>query len=62
VSSLSGNIERFGMETIARMSLQKIIAEMIEIKETNDRRSADVHQHHCRQDASAGSFGPRFAD
>jgi hypothetical protein len=39
VSSLSGNLQRFGMEKIARMeSLPEIIAEMTE---TNDRRNAD---------------------
>jgi hypothetical protein len=42
VSSLSGNLQRFGMEKIARMeSLQEIIAEMTETTENNDRRSAD---------------------
>jgi len=41
VSSLSGNLQRFGMEKVARMeSLQDIIADMTET-ETNNRRSAD---------------------
>ena len=42
VSSLSGNLQRFGMEKVARMeSLQDIIADMTETTETNNRRSAD---------------------
>jgi len=41
VSSLSGNIQRFGMERVAKVeSLQEIIADMTETTETNDRRSA----------------------
>jgi len=42
VSSLSGNLQRFGMEKVARMeSLHDIIADMTETTETNNRRSAD---------------------
>ena len=41
VSSLSGNLQRFGMEKIDKAeSLQEIIAEMTETTEPNDRRSA----------------------
>jgi len=41
VSSLSGNLQRFGMERVAKVeSLQEIIAEMTETTETNDRCSA----------------------
>ena len=41
VSSLSGNLQRFGMERVAKVeSLQKIIAKMTEPTEVNDRRSA----------------------
>jgi hypothetical protein len=42
VNSLSGNLQRFGTERIAKVeSLQEIIAEMTEKTETNDRRNAD---------------------
>src|SRR6267142_5644288 len=42
VSSLSGNLQRFGMERVGKVeSLQEIIAEMSETTETNDRASAD---------------------
>ena len=42
VTSLSGNLQRFGIERIAKVeSLQEIIAEMTEKTETNDRRNAD---------------------
>jgi len=42
VSSLSGNLQRFGMERVGKVeSLQEIIAEMTETTETNDRASAD---------------------
>jgi hypothetical protein len=42
VSSLSGNLQRFGMEKIAKVeSLQEIIADMAESAETDDRRSGD---------------------
>jgi hypothetical protein len=42
VSSLSGNLQRFGMERAAKVeSLQKIIAEMTETTETDERASAD---------------------
>ena len=42
VSSLSGNLQRFGMEKVGKVeSLQEIIAEMTETTETNDRASAD---------------------
>jgi len=42
VSSLSGNLQRFGMEKVGKVeSLQEIIAEMAETTETNDRASAD---------------------
>jgi hypothetical protein len=38
VSSLSGNLQRFGMERVAKVeSLQEIFAEMTETTETNDR-------------------------
>jgi hypothetical protein len=41
VGSLSGNLQRFGMEKIAKAeSLKEIIAEMTETNEVNDRRSA----------------------
>ena len=41
VSSLSGNLQRFGMEKIAKVeSLQEIIADMTETRETNDTPSA----------------------
>jgi hypothetical protein len=42
VSSLSGNLQRFGMERVARIeSLQEIIADMTEsIDTTSDMRSA----------------------
>ena len=41
VSSLSGNLQRFGMERVAKMeSLQEIIADMAETTEANDRGSA----------------------
>ena len=41
VSSLSGNLQRFGMDKIAKVeSLQEIIADMTEANEANDRRSA----------------------
>ena len=41
VSSLSGNLQRFGMERIAKVeSLQEIIADMTEPRETNDTPSA----------------------
>jgi hypothetical protein len=39
VSSLSGNLQRFGMERVAKVeSLQEIIADMRENIEANDRR------------------------
>ena len=42
VSSLSGNLQPFGMERVAKVeSLQKIIAEMTETTETDERASAD---------------------
>ena len=42
VSSLSGNLQRFGMEKIAKVeSLQEIIADMAESTDINDSRSAD---------------------
>jgi hypothetical protein len=42
VSSLSGNLQRFGIEKIAKVeSLQKIIADMTESTDTSDRLSAD---------------------
>jgi hypothetical protein len=42
VSSLSGNLQRFGMEKVGKVeSLQEIIAEMAETTETNDRASGD---------------------
>ena len=42
VSSLSGNLQRFGMERVDKVeSLQEIIKEMTETTETNDRPSAD---------------------
>jgi hypothetical protein len=42
VSSLSGNLQRFGIEKVGKVeSLQEIIAEMAETTETNDRASAD---------------------
>jgi hypothetical protein len=41
VSSLSGNLQRFGMERVARIeSLQEIIADMTESIDTSDMRSA----------------------
>jgi len=41
VGSLSGNLQRFGMDKIAKAeSLKEIIAEMTETNEVNDRRSA----------------------
>jgi hypothetical protein len=41
VSSLSGNLQRFGMEKVGKLeSLQEIIADMTETNEVNDRRSA----------------------
>ena len=41
VSSLSGNLQRFGMERVARIeSLQEIIADMTESTDTNERTSA----------------------
>jgi hypothetical protein len=41
VSSLSGNLQRFGMEKVGKVeSLQEIIAEMTETTETNDRASS----------------------
>jgi hypothetical protein len=41
VSSLSGNLQRFGMERVARIeSLQEIIADMTESTDTSDMRSA----------------------
>jgi hypothetical protein len=47
VSSLSGNLQRFGMEKVGKVeSLQEIIAEMTETTETNDRASADCPR--CR--------------
>ena len=40
VSSLSGNLQRFGMEKIDKAeSLQEIIAEMTETNEVNDGRN-----------------------
>ena len=40
VSSLSGNLQRFGMEKVAKVeSLQEIIADMTETNEVNDRRN-----------------------
>jgi hypothetical protein len=42
VSSLSGNLQRFGIEKIAKVeSLQEIIADMTESTDTSDRLSAD---------------------
>jgi len=42
VSSLSGNLQRLGMEKIAKVeSLQEIIADMAESTDINDSRSAD---------------------
>ena len=42
VSSLSGNLQRFGMEKIAKVeSLQEIVADMAESTDINDSRSAD---------------------
>jgi len=41
VSSLSGNLQRFGMEKISKVeSLQEIIADMTDTNEANERRSA----------------------
>jgi len=41
VSSLSGNLQRFGMERVARIeSLQEIIADMTESTDTNERTRA----------------------
>jgi hypothetical protein len=41
VSSLSGNLQRFGMERVAKMeSLQKIIAEMTNSAATGEKSSA----------------------
>jgi len=43
VSSLSGNLQRFGMERVSKVeSVQEIIAEMTEPTESNDRRTT-----HC---------------
>jgi hypothetical protein len=42
VSSLSGNLQRFGIEKIAKVeSIQEIIADMTESTDTSDRLSAD---------------------
>jgi len=42
VSSLSGNLQRFGMEKIGKAeSLQEIIAEMAQTTESIERASAD---------------------
>ena len=42
VSSLSGNLQRFGMEKVGKVeSLQEIIAEMTETTESIERASAD---------------------
>src|SRR5580765_7624969 len=42
VSSLSGNLQRFGMEKVGKVeSLQEIIADMTETTKADDRASAD---------------------
>ena len=47
VNSLSGNLQRFGTERIAKVeSLQEIIAEMTEKTETSVGATQIVHHHH----------------
>jgi hypothetical protein len=63
VSSLSGNLQRFGMEKIAKVeSLQEIIADITETNEANDRRSAVCPHYHPRREPTCNGIHTRPAD